>query len=337
VIDLLVAGGGPAGLATAIHAALSGMEAVVVEPRPGPVDKACGEGIMPGGVAGLRALGAEVTGCELRGIRYLDGRYRAEAAFRGGHGLGVRRTVLHAALSRRAAEAGVKVVPGRVGDVRQSADSVTAAGLRARWLVAADGLHSPVRRALGLDLPGRGPRRYGLRRHYRTAPWTDFVEVHWSPYGEAYVTPVNDDLVGVAVLSPVRCGYAAHLEHFPGLVPLLTGPAAGAVRGAGPLRQRVRRRVAGRVLLVGDAAGYVDALTGEGVALALASAEAAVRCLAAGRPGAYETAWRRLSRRHRMLTRALVSAGSLPYTARLIVPAAARVPPVFSAAVHALQ
>ncbi|MEU3055586.1 FAD-dependent oxidoreductase, partial [Streptomyces griseus] len=86
MIDILVAGGGPAGLAAAIRAAQAGLEAVVVEPRTAPVDKACGEGIMPGGVAALRDLGVRVTGHELRGIRYTDGRRSAEAAFRGGPG-----------------------------------------------------------------------------------------------------------------------------------------------------------------------------------------------------------------------------------------------------------
>jgi flavin-dependent dehydrogenase len=99
----------------------------------------------------------------------------------------------------------------------------------------------------------------------------------------------------------------------------------------------VRRRTAGRVLLVGDAAGYLDALTGEGIALALATAGAAIGCLAAGRPDAYERAWTRLTRRHRLLTGALLAAGRRPGTARLIVPAASRMPPLFSAAVHALQ
>ncbi|MFC8917809.1 NAD(P)/FAD-dependent oxidoreductase [Streptomyces sp. NPDC047821] len=338
MIDLLVAGGGPAGLATAIHAALRGMEAVVVEPRPGPVDKACGEGVMPGGVRALAGLGVGPAGHRLRGIRYVDGAHRAEAGFRDGTGLGVRRTVLSAALARRAADLGVRVVPGRVGEVRQGPDTVTAAGLRARWLVAADGLHSPVRRALGLGLPDRRPRRYGLRRHYRVAPWSDFVEVHWSGGGEAYVTPVAEDLVGVAVLSGARRPYEAHLAHFPELAARLRGgEAVNGVRGAGPLRQRVRGRVAGRVLLVGDAAGYVDALTGEGVSLALASAGAAVACLCSGRPEAYERAWRRLSRRHRLMTEALVRFGCRRDTARLVVPAAARMPPVFAAAVHALQ
>lgn len=338
MIDVLVAGGGPAGLATAIRAALAGMETVVIEPRPGPVDKACGEGVMPGGVRSLRALGVDPAGRELRGIRYVDGPHRAQADFRDGTGLGVRRTVLHTALARRAAELGVRILPGKVGDVRQGPDAVTAAGLRARWLVAADGLHSPIRRALGLDVPDRRLRRYGLRRHYRVPPWSDFVEVYWSGYGEAYVTPVADDLVGVAVLSTARYGYDTHLDRFPELATRLRdGTTANVVRGAGPLRQRVRGRVAGRILLVGDAAGYVDALTGEGIALALASAEAAVRCLRAGRPLAYEPAWRRLSRRHRLLTEVLVRVSSRPGAARLVVPTASRMPPVFAAAVHALQ
>ncbi|WP_149179736.1 NAD(P)/FAD-dependent oxidoreductase [Streptomyces sp. TRM49041] len=338
MIDVLVAGGGPAGLATAIHATLAGMEAVVVEPRPNPVDKACGEGVMPGGVRSLRALGVAPAGLELRGIRYVDGPHLAEAVFRDGTGLGVRRTELSAALARRAAGLGVRVLPGRVGEVRQDPDGVTAAGLRARWLVAADGLHSPVRRELGLDLPGRGPRRYGLRRHYRLPPWSDFVEVHWSREGEAYVTPVADGLVGVAVLSTARRTYDTYLDHFPELADRLRdGTAVSGVRGAGPMRQRVRGRVAGRVLLVGDAAGYVDALTGEGIALALASAEAAVRCLRAGRPQEYDAAWRRMSRRHRLLTEALLRASCRREGARLIVPAAARMPLLFAAAVHALQ
>ncbi|WP_406733194.1 NAD(P)/FAD-dependent oxidoreductase [Streptomyces sp. NBC_01794] len=337
MIDLLVAGGGPAGLAAAIHAARVGMEAVVVEPRTAPVDKACGEGIMPSGVAALRSLGVEVYGHDLRGIRYLEGARRAEAAFQGRPGLGVRRTELHAALHQRAVELGVRIVPGKVGEIRQGDDRVSAAGLTARWLIAADGLHSPLRRELGLDRPGGASRRYGLRRHYRIAPWTDFVEVHWSRHGEAYVTPVGDNLVGVAVLSRDRCSYDEHLAGFPALAARLRGHGANSVRGAGPLRQRAWSQRAGRALLVGDAAGYVDALTGEGIALAMATAAAAVRCLAAVRPQAYPGQWARLTRRHRLLTEGLLRAARYPATARLIVPAAHRAPAAFRAAVHALQ
>ncbi|MFF0868730.1 NAD(P)/FAD-dependent oxidoreductase [Nonomuraea sp. NPDC003560] len=336
MIDVLVAGGGPAGLATAIHAALAGMEAVVVEPRAAPVDKACGEGVMPGGVAALAAMGAPVEGRGFRGIHYLDGRREARAAFAAGPGLGVRRTSLHAALWQRAAELGVKTVTGRITRADQDRDGVSAIGLRARWLVAADGLHSPLRRSLGLDLPVRGPRRYGLRRHYRIEPWSDFVEVHWSGAGEAYVTPVGDDLVGVAVLSSARRGFEEHLRGFPGLARRLSGPAVTPVRGAGPLRQAVRSRRAGRVLLVGDAAGYVDALTGEGVSLAVRSAELLVGCLAADRPQDYDGAWLRLSRTHRLLTAALVQAARRPGTARLVVPAARRLPRLFAGVVRVL-
>ncbi|WP_250290278.1 NAD(P)/FAD-dependent oxidoreductase [Streptomyces atroolivaceus] len=337
MIDILVAGGGPAGLAAAIRAAAAGLEAVVVEPRPMPVDKACGEGIMPSGVAALRALGVTPAGSRLRGIRYVEGARKAEATFRGGPGLGVRRTELHSALHRRARELGVRVVTGRAAEVRQGPDSVTTAGLTARWLIAADGLHSPVRRALGLERPCPAPRRYGLRRHYRIAPWTDFVEVHWSREGEAYVTPVGEGLVGVAVLSRHRRSHEQHLCAFPALARTLRGLEAGPVRGAGPLRQAASAPRAGRVLLAGDAAGYVDALTGEGIALAAATASAAVDCLVAGLPDAYPARWARLTRRHRLLTGALLGAAAHPLTAGLIVPAAHRLPPLFSAAVRALQ
>ncbi|MFH8886148.1 NAD(P)/FAD-dependent oxidoreductase [Streptomyces californicus] len=338
MIDVLVAGGGPAGLAAAIRAASAGLEAVVVEPRATPVDKACGEGIMPGGVAALRALGVRVGGRELRGIRYTDGRHSAEAAFRGGPGAGVRRTELHTALRERAAALGVRVVTAKVHDVRQDERSVTAAGLTARWLIAADGLHSPLRRALGLDRPASGPGRYGLRRHYPVAPWTDHVEVHWSPHGEAYVTPVGDRLVGVAVLSRDRRPYDGHLTAFPTLAARLADvPGATTVRGAGPLRQSAHGRRAGRVLLVGDAAGYVDALTGEGIALAVATATAAIDCLAAGRPEDYPRRWARVTRRYRWLTAALLGAAGHPASGRIIVAAAHRAPAVFRGAVHALQ
>ncbi|GAA3504196.1 NAD(P)/FAD-dependent oxidoreductase [Streptomyces prasinosporus] len=337
--DLLVVGGGPAGLATALHAARAGLDTVVAEPRPAPVDKACGEGLMPGAVRALTALGLHAPGHPLAGIRYVQGPCRVEAPFRRGQGLGVRRTDLHTLLHRAVLDAGVPVLPLRVDGVRQEADGVTVpgAGLRARWLVAADGLHSPVRRSLGLDRPARTAPRYGLRRHYAVPPWTSHVEVHWGPDAEAYVTPVGPRLVGVALLTSRRAPYDTQLAGFPELAARLPpDTAVTPVRGAGPLRRRSRTRVHGRVLFVGDAAGYVDALTGEGVCLALAGARALVANLRRGTPGRYDTDWARATRRYRVLTELLVRTRQQPALAPHIVPLAARLPRLFAAAVDAL-
>ena len=153
MIDVLVVGGGPVGLATAIRCAQAGLSVTVAEPRTGPVDKACGEGVLPAAVRRLAALGVVPDGHPLRGIRYLDARHRADAPFRHGHGLGVRRTVLHAALAERAAALGIPVLPVRVTAFDRHAGHVAAAGIEARYLVAADGLHSTIRRALERESP----------------------------------------------------------------------------------------------------------------------------------------------------------------------------------------
>ena len=157
--DLVVAGGGPVGLATALYAARAGLDVVVREPRAGAVDKACGEGLMPGAVADLAALGVDPAGHRLAGIRYLDGRpHRPRPPFRHGDGRGVRRTTLHArAARRRRRRPGSRSSQRPVGEVENRGDHVLVDGEPARYLVAADGLHSPVRRMLGLDRPAERP------------------------------------------------------------------------------------------------------------------------------------------------------------------------------------
>ncbi|MGY4712402.1 NAD(P)/FAD-dependent oxidoreductase [Mycolicibacterium sp. CBM1] len=336
MIDLLVAGGGPAGLVTALHAARAGMSVTVLERRAVPVDKACGEGLMPHTVAHLRDLGIAPYGKPFRGITYLDSGHRVEAPFRAGSGLGVRRTTLHAALSEAAQAAGVDVVHTDIGPVDQDATSVRCAGLQARYLAAADGLHSPIRRSLGLSLPSRGTRRWGIRRHVHTAPWSDCVEVYWGDGAEAYVTPVADDCVGVAILTSKQGSFESRLTEFPELSARLQGRPLGPQRAAGPLRQRVSNRTAGRVMLVGDAAGYVDALTGEGLGIAFGGAELVVGCVLADRPGDYDRHWRRMSRRYRLLTAGLLHAVESPLLRRRIVPAAAALPLAFNGIVNLL-
>jgi flavin-dependent dehydrogenase len=242
---------------------------------------------------------------------------------------------LHAAFAARAAELGIPILPVRVTGFTQSGDGVKAAGIEARYLVAADGLHSAIRRACDLDPPPPRHPRFGLRRHFYAAPWNDLVEVYWTLGSEAYVTPVGDDVVGVAVLSGATGDFESRLAAFPALRERLAGaePASG-VRGAGPLRQDVRRRAAGRVLFVGDASGYVDALTGEGISVALAQAAVLAECLASGWPGDYERAWRRVSRKPWMLTAGLLWARHQALLAPRIVPAAQRLPRVFTSIVN---
>ena len=217
---------------------------------------------MPGAVADLAALGIELPGHELAGIRYVQGDRRVDAPFKAGPGRGVRRTALHVALSDAVAREGVPVERRTVRTLTQDADGVLVDGERARYVIAADGLHSTVRRLVGLEGPRRGRRRFGLRRHLAMTPWTPFVEVHWSPRAEAYVTPVADDCVGVAVLVDGGGDYDDLLTGFPGAARAAgrrarlegaRGRAVAAARpppGRGPgapgrRRVRVRRRADG--------------------------------------------------------------------------------------------
>lgn len=334
--DVVVIGGGPIGLATAIEARLAGLTAVVLERRTGPVDKACGEGLMPAALTHLARLGVDPAGMPIAGFRYADGVRSAEHRFRTAVGRGVRRTVLHQALADRAAELGVQVHRTVAVPPEQQAGGVRVGRTIARYAIAADGLHSVTRRAAGLALPSRGARRYGFRRHFAVAPWSDLVEVYWGPRNEVYVTPVAPDLVGVAVLGGRGCDFDAAVADHPALAARLrNAQAVSDLRGAGPLQQRVRSRVAGRTLLVGDAAGYIDALTGEGLAVGLAGSRQAVAAIVRDDPAGYDAAWRSATRVPRLLTSAVLTLALSP-ARRAVVPLAAAAPGLFGAAVEVL-
>ncbi len=289
--DVAVVGAGPAGLATAIAAARAGLATVVCDRAGAPPDKACGEGLMPAGVRVLEALGVRALldpeACApIDGICYVqeDGS-RAGGALPAPGGLGIRRTALAAALAQRAAACGVDVRWGcAAAGFSTGRDAVTlqtAAGeLTAGVLVAADGLHSRLRTAAGLDGRTTAAPRFGMRQHFRTPPWSRLVEVHLARGVEAFVTPAGSGRVGVAFLwekgrvqGPVS--FARLLERFPAVAERIAGGEADSQpRGAGPLAQAVRARSGQRFVLVGDAAGYVDAITGEGLSLALACGQA---------------------------------------------------------------
>jgi 2-polyprenyl-6-methoxyphenol hydroxylase-like FAD-dependent oxidoreductase len=293
--DVAICGGGPAGLATAIRAAEAGYATVLYERTAGVPDKACGEGLMPRGLAALSRLSVleaiDQAGCApFHGIRYVqeDGS-QVEARFRDGEGLGIRRLALSRALRERALRAGVELRQGAVRKVTAGEVAATletdSEPVQARLAVAADGVNSPLRRAAGLDGGASVPRRFGLRRHVEMAPWSDFVEIHWTDGCEAYATPVGPRIVNIAFLwhGPFEHPtWDSLLARFPLLRERVQGaPSGSEERGAGPLAQAARARFAHRLALVGDAAGYVDAITGQGLTLALLSAERLVAALPA--------------------------------------------------------
>jgi 2-polyprenyl-6-methoxyphenol hydroxylase-like FAD-dependent oxidoreductase len=348
VRDAIVVGGGPVGLAFAAAAAGRGLDVLVLEPRPHPVDKACGEGILPAGVRALAALGLldrlpAADASPVEALRWVDVGADAtlEVRLPSPGGLGVRRTALSAALLARAREAGAEVREVAALDHRRSRDAVmveTPAGaFRGRLLVAADGLASPVRCREGLDRPVAGMRRFGLRRHLAWGGLGATVEVHLGDGVEAYLTPAGAGRTGVAFLfdGVKPGGWEGLLARFPSLARRLEGAATlSEDRGAGPLVRRARARVLDRLVLLGDAGGSLDPLSGEGLSLGLGGAldlaALAPEALAAGATRAaligYERAWARRWRRAALATSALVALAHRPGLRRTVMAAAARAP-----------
>jgi flavin-dependent dehydrogenase len=326
--DVLVIGGGPAGLAAAIAARSKGFDVTVFDAARPPIDKACGEGVLPAGVEVLRRLGVRLSGDDgvpLRGIRFLDAGTCVEASFRFGRGLALRRTRLHQILTGRASEVGVRLLwDTRMSDASQLPPC--------RWIVGADGQNSRVRHAAGLDAASRESLRFGFRRHYRISPWTDFVEVHWGSRCQIYVTPVSQDEIGVALLSRdshLRLDDA--LRDFPQLQRKFHGAASSSdERGAVTVSRRLRRVFHGQTVLVGDASGSVDAITGEGLSLSFHQAVALSEALCSGELASYQAEHSRLARRPAFVASLLLSLDRFPWLRRNVLRMLALEPPLFA-------
>ena len=347
-MKILIVGGGPVGLAAAIHARLAGMEVLVFDRQTLPIDKACGEGLMPGGVEALKALGVQVptSAQAFRGVRYLqEDKPQAEIAeglFSQGYGLGIRRLELHQALADRAQSLGAQLHWNCAATYLNKASLRTDHGqVHGDYILGADGLYSPTQRGAGLSQAPKETKRYGIRRHYQTTPWSDFVEVYWNQGCEAYVTPSGPNTVGVALLwraSKHRPNAQDPLAPFPRLRARLEGaPHTSHSRGAGPFARSPKAVQRGRVLLVGDASGYVDAITGEGLALGFRQAEAAIHAIASGKPGAYPRAHHNLVRRPFFLTRRLCWVAQHPRFRQRLLGGFAKDPVLFSRSLDLME
>ena len=307
-IDVAVAGGGPAGLAAAIAARRKGLSVAVFEGvlPAAAIDKCCGEGLMPEALDALGELGIDRPGASvpISGVCFVECGHAAEARFSGQAGAGLRRTALSSMLMDHARRAGVAMFWG------QPVRGLTPRGIRAgdeevecRWIVGADGSQSAMRRVAGLESPSECPRRFGLRRHFRIEPWTDLVEAHWAHGVQAFVTPVAENEVGVAILSSdPQLRYPDALRLFPELAARLSGAAATSnVRGAVTASRRLNRVTTHNLALLGDASGSVDSVTGLGLSMAFQQAVALGEALGREDLSLYATQHHRLAKRPRVM------------------------------------
>ncbi len=310
--DVFVIGGGPAGLAAAIAARQRGFRVMVADVLRPPIDKACGEGLMPDSVAELQRLGVSLAGYaqgSFRGIRFIGPQSSVQADFPSGRGVGVRRTTLHLALAERAAHCGVESLwETRVDGIQRNSVSLGGRKLRSRWIVGADGHHSLVRTWGGLDQRREFERRIALRQHFKLPNMPSHVEIHWGEDSQAYLTPVDSNEVCVAIISKRKLdSFESELQRLPTLTNTLAGAEpTSPVRGGLSLSNRLHRVWRDNVVLVGDASGSVDAITGEGLALSFRQALALADAFVADDLSLYQAAHRRIERLPQFMRRAML-------------------------------
>ncbi len=298
--NAFIVGGGPTGLAAAICLRENQFTVCLADGASPPIDKACGEGLMPDTVAALCRMGVKISPQDsfpLRGIRFVAGGVTITADFSRGMGLGVRRTALHAAMFEQAEKVGVECMwNAPVTGIADGGVHIRGQFFPADWIIGADGSRSRTRKWAGLEASKKRIPRYAFRTHFRRAPWSNYVEVYWSDQAQAYVTPVADNEVCLVVLSEQPNMRA---EVIPTLFPELLErlPAAqliGTERGAITTTNRLRRVFRDQVVLVGDASGSVDAITGEGLNLGFQHALALPEFLESGNLSEYQKIHRRL-------------------------------------------
>ena len=321
--EVFVIGGGPAGLAAAIAARERGFRVLVADAAQPPIDKACGEGLMPNGRAALDRLGIRVPLADAHpfcGIRFLSAQLSADARFPGEScGIAVRRTALHRVMTEHAAQLGVDLL-WRTPVTAISHRGVQVGGrvVRTQWIVGADGSNSRVRRWAGLERGSRPRLRYAFRRHYRVAPWTDHMEVYLGDHCQGYATAVSREQVCVALASQdPNLRVEEGLQALPGLSARLAGAeAVSTERGATTGNRKLDRVWRGNVALIGDASGTVDAITGEGLGLAFSQAVVLAQCFETGELGRYQTEHRRLSLLPLCMARLMLTLDRRPWLQR---------------------
>jgi menaquinone-9 beta-reductase len=334
--DVFIIGGGPAGLAAAIAARQRGLEVVVADSAIPPIDKPCGEGLMPDGISALADLGITIPpedSYPFRGIRFVSSGLKVDASFPAGQGLGIRRTKLHSLMIDRAAAAGVKllwqtVVTGLHPDGVWLGTNL----VRSRWIVGADGAHSRVRKWASLDENAGQQQRFAFRRHYRVSPWTSCMELHWGSNCQIYVTPVATDEICVAAISrDPRLRLDAVLEQFPVLENRLKGmERTSAERGAVSATRKLCHVYRGRTTLIGDASGSVDAITGEGLCLAFRQAILLAESFSTGNLSRYQADHRKLARRPALMSWLMLTLETRDSLRRRVMQAFAHRPQTFA-------
>jgi geranylgeranyl reductase family protein len=315
--DLLVVGAGPAGSALAATAAARGGAVMLIEAAHHPRPKVCAEYASPRIAEELARLGVDgwrEAAVPLRGMRVILGDAAAEISYADRSSprtaWGLDRRQFDAVLANHAQARGVRLLEGaRLVDLLRRGDRVRGARVMTRdgeleieadWVVGADGARSRTARLLRVERPVRFPRRLGLVAHYEGIPGLeDHGEMH---LGDGYyvgLAPMPGGELNVGMALPMGAGSAA--RRFGAAIAGLPAVAARlresrpitAIRGAAPIGHRVSEIAGPGWLLVGDAAGFVDPFTGEGIYRALRSARAAAEALQGFDPEASYRAKRR--------------------------------------------